>query len=485
MNPVAEFPTRPSDASVRLPLRRPLAGAIRRVINGATVHQSGLASVENVASVGKESKPYLAELGIKIFENHRKIKFFANAKEPVHRWSPYVQGFAAAFVRDMLDEYKEKGEAPKILDPFAGSGTVLVESKLHGFKAKGVELNPLLHFVAETKINSWGVPPQLLLDMLSVVAEAEKRKELSDSPDFLKSKAHFSPTVLRNLRKLKCGIDCIKTQACIKNQRAHALLRLAFASILINCSNLKRSPCLTHCDKKEVANDAPFTLFKEKVEKIAEDLKDLQHKNTRGIKKHCSVHLGNSITHNHADSYDLVITSPPYMNGMDYVINYKIEMGWLDFASTHKQLKSIKDSMVVCDNVSKNLVRDYAERKHPYCNEWIEKIKRKITKNIEMRGQDGRPYRRPDMPEIVHKYFDDMYKAMKRTSAAMNAGGRFVMVVGDSLIADVYVPTDLILAKMGNEMGLEIERIEKARDRRSGQVRNFKLRETIVNLRKS
>lgn len=88
------------------------------------------------------------------------------------------------------------------------------------------------------------------------------------------------------------------------------------------------------------------------------------------------------------------------------------------------------------------------------------------------------------MPNIVHKYFDDMYRVMKPVIEAIKPNGRFILVVGDSLIADTYLPTDLLLARIGQELGMEIEKIEKARNRRSGQIRSYKLRETIVTLRK-
>jgi len=65
----------------------------------------------------------------------------------------------------------------------------------------------------------------------------------------------------------------------------------------------------------------------------------------------------------------------------------------------------------------------------------------------------------------------------------LRKNGRFVLVLGDSLIADTYVPTDLIIAKIGQELGFQIESIEKARSRRSGQIRSYKLRESIITLR--
>jgi hypothetical protein len=136
--------------------------------------------------------------------------------------------------------------------------------------------------------------------------------------------------------------------------------------------------------------------------------------------------------------------------------------------------------MVVCDNVSKGLIKEFCKSGSTYSNDWIEKIKAEIEKNIEKRGS----YRRTDMPYIVHKYFDDLYKVMKNVIPSLNSGGRFILVVGDSLIADLYVPTDLLIAKIGLDLGLDIERIEKARERRSGQIRSYKLRESIITLLK-
>jgi len=136
--------------------------------------------------------------------------------------------------------------------------------------------------------------------------------------------------------------------------------------------------------------------------------------------------------------------------------------------------------MVVCDNVSRSLTRAFAQKEGKYTNEWLEAIVDSIRHSIEQRGS----YRRKDMPHIVHKYFDDMYKVFQRVYDSLMPGGRFILVLGDSLIAGIYVPTDLLLARMGQEMGMVVEKIERARHRRSGQVRSYRLRETIVTLRK-
>lgn len=422
-----------------------------------------------------DSIPYLEKLGIAIVDKPQSIQFFPNSNELVHRWSPYVQGFSADFVQGVIDEYGKEYTSPIVFDPFAGSGTVIVQAKLNGFDTFGVELNPLLHFVAQTKLHTWNVNP----DKLSRMASGLSKNELTPAPGFLKSKKHFNPKVLGNLEKLKGGIDCLKPSNS-DDEKIKDLLLLAFSAILIECSNLKRTPCLGYSKKKIVHDDAPFNLFQTKVSDIAGDLRLLQERYHSNIFIVSEVILANSMTFSHQHTYDLVITSPPYMNGLDYVMNYKIEMAWLNFAEDHRQLKQVKDEMVVCDNVSKGLVREFAAHNSKYTNEWLEDIRDSIHANIKRRGS----YRRTDMPHIVHKYFDDMYRVMKPVIQAIRPNGRFILVVGDSLIADTYLPTDLLLARIGQELGMEIEKIEKARNRRSGQIRSYKLRETIVTLRK-
>ncbi len=426
-------------------------------------------------SCERDSDPYLKELGVEIIERKQRIQFTPNFGEQVHRWAPYIQGFSAEFVQSVIDQYQREYEKPLVLDPFAGCGTVLVQAKLNGLPSVGTELNPLLQFIANAKVNDWNASPTVLRRVFSTLP----RNFRSLAPRFLKSEEHFNPSVLKNLELIKGGIESLRPRS-IAGRKVKDLLWVAFSSILIDCSNLKRTPCLGYTVKKNISSDLPWRLMELKVNTMVSDLRVLQKDCKRLLKVPSEVVLADSMEYRHQKKFDLVITSPPYMNGLDYVMNYKIEMGWLGFTSNHKEAKKIKDSMVVCDNVSKGLIRAFSENKNTYSNFWLEGIFEKIKANIARRGA----YRRSDMPYIVHKYFDDMYRVMKNVVTAMNPKARFILVIGDSLIADVYVPTDLILARIGQELGLQIEKIEKARDRRSGQIRNYRLRETIVTLQK-
>lgn len=434
-----------------------------------------LNSPKKGGSSSLDSLPYLKELNVTIIENTQPIQFTPNINEHIHRWAPYVQGFSALFVQTILDQYKKVYRHPVILDPFAGCGTVLVQAKLNGYRSIGTELNPLLQFIANTKLNSWDVSPKYLLKTYKEIP----RDKMRPAPRFLKSTSQFRAPVLRNLEIIKGGIASLPART-EKQKKANDLLKLAFSAILVDCSNLKRSPCLGYVKNKVVHESTPFVLFNQKVQEIADDLRLIQWQYNDYIYTESKVVCSNAMSFRHKNKFELAITSPPYMNGLDYVMNYKIEMGWLEFVRCQKDLKKIKDDMVVCDNVSKGLIRRFYDSSSTYTNRWIENIKADIQKNIARRGA----YRRQDMPYIVHKYFDDIYKVMKNVVSSLKSGGRFILVVGDSLIADVYIPTDLLIAKIGLDLGMKIERIEKARERRSGQIRSYKLRESIITLLK-
>lgn len=431
-----------------------------------------LRSPKQLGNSDIDSKKYLDELHLRIKDKKQAIQFSPNINEEIHRWAPYVQGFSASFVQSIFDEYSTTYHNPVILDPFSGCGTVQVQAKLNGYESFGTELNPLLHFISRAKLNCWNVRPAKLINTYKNLKESGE----AVPPPFLKSTKHFEKNVLRRLLKIKASIDTLngKSQEGIEIKD---LLRLAFSSILIDCSNLKRSPCLGYARNKIVTASTPRVLMDQKVQMIANDLGIIQRDYKEFIQVFSQVTLANAMEYLHTRKYDLVITSPPYMNGMDYVINYKIEMGWLGFALNQSDLKRLKDDMVVCDNVSKGLIRKF---RPIYTNDWIEEIKNAIGTNIGRRGS----YRRLDMPYIVQKYFDDMYGVMKHVIWAIKPGGRFILVVGDSLIADVYVPTDLLIARIGQDLGMKIEKVEKARNRRSGQIRSYQLRETIITLLK-
>jgi len=176
-------------------------------------------------------------------------------------------------------------------------------------------------------------------------------------------------------------------------------------------------------------------------------------------------------------SVGLAVTSPPYVKGMDYVMNYKVDLAWLGYARSYADLAELRRLEVACDNLPRRETAPYLDTRAVE-DPWLVEILHRIRANLERK----RTYRRNDVHAVVHRYFADLRPVLDGVFRSLKPGGRFVVVVGDSLLAGAYVPGDLLLARLGTAEGFRIVSVEVARRRRSGQRRSFELRESIVTL---
>src|SRR5436309_245958 len=98
---------------------------------------------------------YAVQLSFDDEAQFRDPAFMFNKEAPVHRWVPWIAGFSGQFVEDVFREFltNQRGNyRPLVLDPFAGVGTTLVQSMLHGFDTVGFEINPYAALAARTKL---------------------------------------------------------------------------------------------------------------------------------------------------------------------------------------------------------------------------------------------------------------------------------------------------------------------------------------------
>lgn len=442
---------------------------------------SSLQAYDTIESFYVENRPLYRKLGpdfrtpvsyLRPFKKSlvwkkQKITFSQNVDQPIHRWAPYVEGFSFDFVKDTFDELGINSKMV-VLDPFAGSGTLNIGAKMLNVSSIGIEKNPFMFFVMKTKLE-WDIA----LSELERTYESLTFPSTSSIhlPGFLKVEKQFKDSVLENLLRIKEAID--KT----RDLKIKALFRLVFASIIMECSNLKRSPSIGYDWSKDVDENAPFLLFQNRMEKVIEDLRFVQ---SLGVKAKTELFNEDSRTFLPNSSVDFVITSPPYLNAMDYIGNYKLEITWLDFAASTTDLRHLRDGLVVCDNVSRRFLKEYSRKPRFYSSDWLDYIEKKLAERMK---QKPRP-RRDDYQIVVRKYFEDLYQVIKNMYNCLVSRGQLVMVVGDSLICDVYVPTDLILINIARKTGFELNKLVVARHRRSGIRRSFKLRETIAYLKK-
>jgi len=278
-----------------------------------------------------------------------------------------------------------------------------------------------------------------------------------EAPHYTQMRRYFSDSVMNQLLLLKEQI--LKWE----EELSRDFLKLAFASILIEVSNMKRMPDLTFDKFKKKAD--VFSKFRNKVDEICLDLFNLRSKPRvygeskvlLGDAKHMEKELVPS------DSIDLIITSPPYLGHGDYVKNTKIELWFLDFVKSEEEMKALRNNMIVASHrVSKEKLRE----RTTYLDETLEDCCQRLAKNP--------PTWFPDIRYMVRKFFDDMYHVFIQMHKVLRTGGYCVFVVGDSQFASIPVPTHTICSNIAEAVGFNSVELKAVRKRRTGAERKTK-----------
>ena len=236
---------------------------------------------------------------------------------PVHNWYRFVLSFPPHLVREYLAQF-QIGAGHTVLDPFCGTGTVLVECKKRGIDSVGIEAHPLTHMVASVKTNWAPDPDGLLSDAKNVARLAAQRiMDTRSSPQKLPEEAaklliggSISPVPLHKALVLR---DTIIT-AGTAELRDHQLLALA-AALPSGIGNLHFGP---EVGVRSPKDDAPVIAgWLERVHEMATDLSMLAGQSDAAV----NVLLADSRSSNEVlgkNQVDAVITSPPYPNEKDY-----------------------------------------------------------------------------------------------------------------------------------------------------------------------
>lgn len=219
-----------------------------------------------------------------------------------------------------------------VLDPFCGSGTVVVEARLAGHFAIGTDVNPLAIELARLKASGSTGDLRTRIDRAAErVAEAADDRRLAKAgatkrygPEDV---ALYEPHVLLELDGLRTSISDEPEAAC---RRA---MLLGLSSILVKVS---RQPGETSYARGErrVAGGFVVRLFRAKMRELCHRLAELEASLPPSAPApRLAIDDARELASVRDASVDLIVTSPPYPGNYDYLEHHETRLRWLGLPS--------------------------------------------------------------------------------------------------------------------------------------------------------
>lgn len=372
--------------------------------------------------------------------------FQLNKLEPIHNWYSYVEGYSSCLV---VDELKKLKNIKTIYDPFGGTGTTPLVGVQENITSYYSESNPFMLSVIDAKINSVknlienGNGSKYLNEFYKKIEEQnftyDNQKITWDGFE-----KYFNQDVLYYVLKIKNMINDVSDEDSKK------ILMVALSSIIVPVSNTIRNGDLRYITEKEIKkkNYNVKEQFLNKLQIIIDDINNygetIKLFANKASEDARDIELDNKI--------DCIITSPPYLNGTNYIRNTKLELKLNDFVDNEDNLHLFHSKGIIAgiNNVSK---RNEIVNNLPFINKYIEELEpvvydKRITK-------------------MVIGYFNDMDKVIAKLAKSMKKNGIFIMDIGDSQFAGVHIPTHDILSTICKNHGFKKYDETILRERRS------------------
>lgn len=400
----------------------------------------------------------------------RDPAFTENRYTPVHRWVPWVAGFSAQFVEDVFREYlpARRSHRPLVLDPFAGVGTTLVQAMLHGYDSVGFEINPYAALAARTKLAAASLDLSGLDELIEQVGQVSTKGNGQTALErhrplgFRSRIPFFSPQIEPQILSL---LELIHH---IPRQDLTDVAKVAFGAVMVQVSNYTYEPSLgsrSGAGKPLLEHANVSAVLAAKLQQIRDDIVWLQQASgeatTRSRREvHCDDFLSLDAQVERG-SVELVVTSPPYMNNYHYVRNTRPQLFWLSFLTASSDLRPLEQR-----NFGKywQTVRDADPIPLQCTNPWLA---RTLTTLRSTRTTLG-AYGGPGWANYVASYFNDCDKFVAILREVLRRRGAAIVVIGNSIIQGIHIPTDQILGELAETHGLKLEKIVVLRAKRVG-----------------
>ena len=358
----------------------------------------------------------------------------ALGREPVH---PFPARMAPGIALALMSNIDES----RVLDPMMGSGTVLAMARAQGHRGTGFDIDPLAVLIS--KVWTTAFDPVEIRDQANGVLEAAltEFKNIAVSDAYPESadeetcefiRYWFDGYARRQLTALSLAISIIECEI------ARNALWCSFSRLIISKqSGASRAMDLSHSRPHrafERAPEKPFNKFLLAVERVITNGIDKKSAN-RGHRP--TIKMGDARKLALPDqSIDLVLTSPPYLNAIDYIRCSKFSLVWMGY--NVGDLRQVRAASVGAEAAPHSSLDDDQEIKS-------------IVDALQLKPKLEKRHER-----ILNRYIHDMRGSISEVGRVLSRAGKAVYVVGENTLRGTYIRTAVIVSRLAQLAGLSV-----------------------------
>lgn len=397
------------------------------------------------------------ETGQPVSVNFRELVPLLNNKE---RYTHLIHSYPAKLLSNIPYYFLQSEEyCPHdgiVLDPFCGTGTVLLEAALSGRQAWGADANPLAVLIS--KVKTTYISKEILLKSLSAVLNrAERSREMPRMSSMIEG--WFSDSTVTQLFRLQQSIGKIKNESqknffllCLSN----LIRKVSYADPTIAVPvHLNPNRFAEGSERRKTATFRLETLkavdVYDKFEGICRlniervnSLKGVKKINTAEVVSNDARHLTRHLSEEEVipdNAVDLILTSPPYAGAQKYIRASRLNLYWLEMTDA-AEIRTID---------GKNIGREDYHKKE-YDKKYTTGIAEadKVLEELYSRGKKERAC-------IVGNYLNEMQEALDESYRVLKPGGHMVIIIGNNTVCGLSFDTQDYLTSYLQSKGMQLK----------------------------
>src|SRR5579862_506287 len=369
-----------------------------------------------------------------MLKSHNKTIFEALGRNPIH---PFPARMAPGIALEALGD---GNKVMRVLDPMAGSGTVLAVARAKGHRALGVDLDPLAVLLAGVWTRT--VDPQKVNDKAAEVLDRAKAA-FKSLPLKLAYPAGSDEETRKFIRYwfddyARKQLSALSAAICgVHHDITRDTLWCGFSRLIITKSaGASLAMDLAHSRPHKAFSCAPVKPFNRFISAVETVVSNCPRTGSDPVGPPANVKRGDARKLNFdTGSIDLVLTSPPYLNAIDYMRCSKFSLVWM--GHTVSDLRKIREECVGTEASTEEALEA----------EWVQSLIKQLGLRPALSNRDQ---------GLLAQYVWDMGRAMAEVSRVLRSGGRAVYVVGDSTVRGTFIRNSSVVAAVAEQNGLKI-----------------------------